>query len=182
MEKITYQELIMKLNPLQVEFRKIIQDCEIDGILLLTSDSATIQELTNNSKNLIVQFNQLRRQVTQELDQSFIDQQQLESIESLTSYQESTTVSTIASTIASTTASTTASPIVADEDDPLFPKIWPNVFLFPEKKVCWDLQQFLSCPNKLKEKLKLSEDKKKLTFLSGIIDVLYIEITQELNT
>jgi hypothetical protein len=66
MHKVSYQDLIQRINPSQVELIQVTQENTIDAITLVTLDSESIDGITDKRKNIIIQYHQLRRQITNE--------------------------------------------------------------------------------------------------------------------
>jgi len=66
MHKISYQDIIQRINPSQVELIQVTQENTIDAITLVTLDSESIDGITDKRKNIIIQYHQLRRQITNE--------------------------------------------------------------------------------------------------------------------
>jgi hypothetical protein len=66
MHKISYQDIIQRINPSQVELIQVTQENTIDAITLVTLDSESIDGITDKRKNIIIQYHQLWRQITNE--------------------------------------------------------------------------------------------------------------------
>jgi hypothetical protein len=171
---------------------------------LVTLDSESINGITGKRKNIIIQYHQLRRQITNEFEAPNISQfpedssimqaefyfnTQLESINSRQIYKSgmnhsasNTTTNTAAGTTNETneTSNETIDSTLTANSAPKSIKL-PIVFIFPLEKVTYELKEFLNNPSEIADQITNSKDKKSLSFPNKLIEILYDVIAIELK-